>query len=88
MSLNLGRGALPGVVGGDVLQKFGRWFVPVKQSWSFLDDESNGLSVQTVVNLEQEGSIYHNLLVSHLSKSVFDLSYSFFGGPLFKKAWS
>ena len=55
MSLYLGRGALPGVVGGDVLQKFGRRFVPVKQCWSFLDDESNGLSVQTVVNLEQDG---------------------------------
>ena len=54
MSVNLGRGALPGVEKFDVLQKFGRGFVPVKQCWSFLDDESNGLSVQTVVNLEQD----------------------------------
>ena len=71
MSLNLGRGALPGVEKFDVLQKFGRRFVPVKQCWSFLDDESNGLSVQTVVNLEQEGSIYHNLLVFHICLNQF-----------------
>ena len=56
MSLNLGRGALPGVVSRDVFQKFGRRFVPVKQCWGLLYDEGNGLCVQTVVHLEQDGT--------------------------------